>query len=86
MTKNSQVAPPKTTIVVTDSPLNLTFKEQKTHYYVPRSDTDSGYTYSPQPKQDHNTAINLVKRVPQKIKVETNDVLIIHNKHFSNLI
>ena len=34
----------------------------KTH-----SDTHSVYTCSPQPNQDHNTAINLVKRVPEKI-------------------
>ena len=76
---NGQVAPSKTTTVVTDSPLNLSMKEQKTHYYVPHSDTDSGYTYSPQQNQDHNTAVNLVKRVPEKIKVETNDFPLIQS-------
>ena len=79
VTNSSQAAPLKTTTVVTDSPLNLSMKEQKTHYYVPHSDTDSGYTYSPQPSQDSNTAVNLVKRVPEKIKVETNDVPIIQS-------
>jgi len=77
MTHNAQVVTPKTPSVVNDSPLNLSMKEQKTHYYVPHSDTDSGYTFSPQPNQDINTAVNLVKRVPEKIKVETSDVAII---------
>ena len=79
VTNTGQVAPPKTTTVVTDSLLNLSMKEQKTHYYVPHSDIDSGYTYSSQSNQDHSTAVNLVKRVPEKIKVETNDVPIIQS-------
>ena len=33
--------------IVTNSPLNLSINEQKTHYYVPHSDTDSGFTYIP---------------------------------------
>ena len=77
VTNTGQVAPPKTTTVVTDSLLNLSMKEQKTHYYVPHSDIDSGYTYSSQSNQDHSTAVNLVKRVPEKIKVETNYVPLI---------
>ena len=57
-----------------DSPLDLSVKVEATKIYVPHSDTDSGYTNSPQ-DQDQYTAINLVKKAPNVIKVEKNDVV-----------